>query len=370
MLPRPTQEVEDPAFSEALVQRMRELGLFGTVIPERYGGLGLPLQTHAQIMEEVARGWVSLAGVLNPHVVCCHLLLHGGTDEQREAFLPRLASGEIRGAFSITEPHAGSDAQAITASASRTDDGGWSLNGHKMWITNGLGADLIFVLVKTDPDADPPHTGITCFITRKTPWERDRDGLSIPLSIPKMGDLGVDTTDLVYDDHRVGADAILGGEEAGLGRGFAQLMGSLEAGRISASGLVVGVAQRCYEVALDYAQHREAFGRPISGHQAVQFQLADMATSIEAARLLTHSAAALKDAGGRADLQAGMAKLYATEMSVEVAHTAFRIHGANGYSKSFEIERLYRDTLSLTSAEGPVEVQRMIIARALLARSA
>jgi alkylation response protein AidB-like acyl-CoA dehydrogenase len=363
----------DVPFPEPLVQRMRELGLFGTIVPEAYGGLGLDLGTHARLIEEVARGWVSLAGVLNPHVVCCDLLLRSGTEEQRRAFLPRLATGEIRGAFSITEEHAGSDAQALRASARRTADGAWTLHGRKLWITNGRGADLVFVLVKTDPDVRPAHRGITCFITEKEPWAAENTGdwagLSVPTVIDKMGDLGVETTDLVLDGYRRSGDRILGGEEDGLGKGFVQLMRSLESGRISASSLAVGVAQRCLEVALDYARRRETFGRPIAEHQAVQFQLADMATRVRASRLLIRDAAARKDEGARADLEAGMAKLFATDTCTDVAAAAFRIHGANGYAKEFEIERLHRDALSLVSAEGPNEIQRMVIGKGLVARA-
>ncbi|SMH36378.1 (2S)-methylsuccinyl-CoA dehydrogenase [Mesorhizobium australicum] len=363
----PTAETE---FPHALVQQMRELGLFGTIVPQAYGGLGLDTLTHAAIMEEIARGWFSLSGVLNTHTLCSALVLSGGTDGQRSDLLPRLASGALRGAFSLTEPHAGSDVQAIEARGVREQDGSWSLHGRKRWITNGLGAGVVFVLVKTDPTAEPAYAGMTCFIVEKEPFAATNTGrfagVTISEVIEKMGDRGVDTTDLVLEGYRCCPDRILG-EEAGLGLGFTQMLSAMEVGRVGAASLCVGLAQRSFEVALDYARTRETFGKPIAEHQAIQFKLADMATKIEAARLLTRNAAAAKDAGRRSDLEAGMAKLFASEAAKEVAEDSFRIHGSNGYSKQFEIERLYRDTLCLLSAEGPSEIQRMVIGRQIVA---
>lgn len=366
VLPFSKESTGDP-FPQALVNRMAELGLFGTIIPTVYGGLGLSMAEHVTIMEEIARGWVSLAGVLNPHVLSCHMILTSGTEEQRKRWLPRLAKGMLRASFSLTEPDAGSDAQAIVATGAKDKDGSWRLRGRKRWITNGLGSGLVLVLVKTDVDVRPAHRGITCFIIEKKPWSMTNDGdfagVAIEEIIDKMGDRGVETTDLMFDGYRCQADAILGGETGGLGSGFRQVMVSIEAGRIGASALCIGVGQRCLEVAVAYAKRRFTFGRPIAEHQAVQFAIADMATGLAAARLLVRDAAQIKDAGGRADLQAGMAKLFSTEVAVAAAGACFRIHGANGYSKSCEAERLYRDALSLVSAEGPAEVQRMIIGR-------
>ncbi len=361
------KETAGNPFPQVLVDRMAELGLFGTIIPARYGGLGLSMIEHVSIMEEIARGWVSLAGVLNPHVLSCHMILTSGTEEQRKLWLPRLAQGKLRASFSLTEPDAGSDAQAIVAKAIRDQDGSWRLHGRKRWITNGLGSDIVLVLVKTDAEIRPAHKGITCFIVTKKPWAMANDGdfagVAIEEIIDKMGDRGVETTDLVLNGYRCHADTILGGETGGVGAGFRQVMVSIEAGRIGASALCIGVGQRCLETAVAYAKSRSTFGSPIAEHQAVQFAIADMATGLAAARLLVRNAAQIKDAGERADLQAGMAKLFATDVAVAAAGACFRIHGANGYSKSCEAERLYRDALSLVSAEGPAEVQRMIIGR-------
>jgi alkylation response protein AidB-like acyl-CoA dehydrogenase len=369
VLPYP-KEAPGDFFPQQLVDRMVELKLFGTIIPTRYGGLGLSMVEHVAIMEEVARGWVSLAGVLNPHVLCCHMLLTSGTEEQRERWLPRLANGSLRASFSLTEPDAGSDAQAIIATGAKDDDGSWRLRGRKRWITNGLGSGLVLVLVKTDTNVQPAHKGITCFIVEKKPWAMNNDGdfagVAIEEVIDKMGDRGVDTTDLLLDGYRCQADAILGGESGGLGAGFRQVMVSIEAGRIGASALCIGIGQRCLEIAATYAKQRSTFGRPIAEHQAVQFAIADMATSLAAARLLVRDAAGIKDKGQRADLQAGMAKLFATDAAVAAASACFRIHGANGYSKHCEAERLFRDALSLVSAEGPAEIQRTIIGRSVI----
>ena len=366
VLPFSKETAGDP-FPQALVDSIAELGLFGTIIPTIYGGLGLSMASHVSIMEELARGWVSLAGVLNPHVLSCHMILTSGTEEQRKRWLPRLAKGMLRASFSLTEPDAGSDAQAIVATGVKDKDGSWRLRGRKRWITNGLGSGLVLVLVKTDPDVRPAHRGITCFIVEKKPWAKTNDGdfagVAIEEIIDKMGDRGVETTDMLLDGYRCQADAILGGETGGLGGGFRQVMVSIEAGRIGASALCIGVGQRCLEVAVAYAKRRSTFGRPIAEHQAVQFAIADMATGLAAARLLVRDAAQIKDSGERADLQAGMAKLFSTEVAVAAAGACFRIHGAIGYSKNCEAERLYRDALSLVSAEGPAEIQRMIIGR-------
>jgi alkylation response protein AidB-like acyl-CoA dehydrogenase len=356
-------------FPEAVVEQMKELGLFGVTIPEEYGGMGLDLTTYAMIVEELSRGWISVSGIVNTHFIGSYLLMKFGTDEQRDHFLPRMATGELRAAFSLSEPEVGSDVQGIKSVASRTGDGDWELNGQKMWVTNGLLSGVVFVLMKSDPNADPPHRGMTCFITEKEPGAAETPGLTIPPKIKKMGYKGVESTELVYDGYRCPPNRILGGEEAGLGKGFVQMMDALEVGRVNVAARGVGIAQRALELALRYSQERKAFGRQIAKHQAIQFKLADMATKVEAARLLTLKAARMKDAGQRSDLEAGMAKLFASETGKEVVEEAFRIHGGYGYSKEYEIERLYRDAPLLLIGEGTSEIQRMVIGKKLLERN-
>jgi alkylation response protein AidB-like acyl-CoA dehydrogenase len=359
-------------FPEAIVEQMKELGLFGVTIPEEYGGMGLDLTTYAMIVEELSRGWISISGVVNTHFIGSYLLMKFGTDEQKDDFLPKMATGEIRAAFSLSEPEVGSDVQGIKSTARRSGDGDWELNGQKMWVTNGLLSGVVFVLMKTDPKADPPYKGMTCFITEKEPGaERnsgDYEGLEIPPKIKKMGYKGVESTELVYNGYRCPPERILGGEEEGLGKGFVQMMDALEVGRVNVAARGVGIAQRALELALRYSQERKTFGRPIAKHQAIQFKLADMATKVEAARLMTMKAARLKDAGERSDLEAGMAKLFASETGKEVVEEAFRIHGGYGYSKEYEIERLYRDAPLLLIGEGTSEIQRMVIGKKLLER--
>jgi alkylation response protein AidB-like acyl-CoA dehydrogenase len=294
------------------------------------------------------------------------MLLQNGTEEQRERLLPRMATGEVRGAFSMTEPHCGSDVQAIRSTALRDGDA-WVVNGQKMWVTNGLRSGLVATLVKTDPQADPPHAGMTCLMIEKEPGVAAQGGLTIPPQLHKLGYKGVETTELVFDGHRVPAGAVLGGED-GVGRGFQQMMSGIEVGRANVAARGVGVARRAYELGIKYAHERETFGRPLHRHQAIQFKLAEMATKIEAARLLTVQAARAKDAGRRADVETGMAKYFASEMCKEVVEEAFRIHGGYGYSKEYEIERLYRDAPMLLIGEGTSEIQKTIIARGLLAR--
>jgi alkylation response protein AidB-like acyl-CoA dehydrogenase len=366
----PTAEHYDDAdeFPEPIVEQMKELGLFGVTIPEAYGGMELDLTTYAMIVEELSRGWISISGVINTHFIGSYLLMKFGTDEQRERLLPKMATGELRAAFSLSEPELGSDVQAIKTSAKKLDDGDYEINGQKMWVTNGLLSGVVFVLVKTDRDADPPHRGMTCFICEKEAGNPENPGLLVPPKIKKMGYKGVESTELVFDGYRVGADMVLGGEEAGLGKGFAQMMDALEVGRVNVAARGVGIAQRALELALRYSQERKTFGKPIAEHQAIQFKLADMATKVEAARLLTLKAARMKDAGERSDLEAGMAKLFASEAGKEVVEDAFRIHGGYGYSKEYEIERLYRDAPLLLIGEGTSEIQRMVIGRKLLQR--
>jgi len=373
ILPNAEEYDHEDKFPEPIVEQMKELGLFGVTIPEEHGGMGLDLTTYAMIVEELSRGWISISGVVNTHFIGSYLLMKFGTDEQKEKYLPKMATGEIRAAFSLSEPECGSDVQGIKSTAKKTDDGSYEINGQKMWVTNGLLSTLVFVLVKTDPKADPPYKVMTCFITEKEPGASentgDYAGLTIPPKIKKMGYKGVESTELVYDGYRCPAENILGGEEAGVGQGFRQMMDALEVGRVNVAARGVGIAQRALELALVYSQQRKTFGRAIAGHQAIQFKLADMATKIEAARLLTMKAARMKDAGERSDLEAGMAKLLASETGKECVEESFRIHGGYGYSKEYEIERLYRDAPLLLIGEGTSEIQRMVIGKKLLERN-
>lgn len=370
IIPKAHYYDERDEFPEEIVAQMRELGLFGVTIPEQYGGMGLDLMTYALIVEELSRGWISISGIVNTHFIGSYLLLKFGTEEQRTRLLPKMATGELRAAFSLSEPEMGSDVQALQATAKKLSDGNYELNGQKMWVTNGLRAGVVFVLVKTNPQADPPYKGMTCFVAEKEPGaavnEGAYKGLTVPPAIKKMGYKGVESTELVFDGYICPAEMILGGEEQGLGKGFTQMMDALEVGRVNVAARGVGIAQRALELALTYAQQRRSFGKTIAEHQAIQFKLADMATKVEAARLLTHKAARLKDAGQRADLEAGMAKLFASEAGKEVVEDSFRIHGGYGYSKEYEIERLYRDAPLLLIGEGTSEIQRMVIGKKLL----
>jgi alkylation response protein AidB-like acyl-CoA dehydrogenase len=370
VIPIAEEHDHEDKFPEAVVEQMKELGLFGVTIPEEYGGMELDLTTYAMIVEELSRGWISISGIVNTHFIGSYLLMKFGTEDQKQRFLPRMATGEIRAAFSLSEPGLGSDVQAITTRAKQDGDH-WVINGQKMWVTNGLMSGVVFLLAKSDPDADPPYKGMTCFITEKEPGAAentgDHAGLTIPPKIKKMGYKGVESTELVYEDYRCPAENILGGEE-GLGKGFVQMMDALEVGRVNVAARGVGIAQRALELGLRYSQERKTFGREIAKHQAIQFKLADMATKVEAARLLTLKAARMKDAGQRSDLEAGMAKLFASETGKEVVEDAFRIHGGYGYSKEYEIERLYRDAPLLLIGEGTSEIQRMVIGKKLLER--
>jgi alkylation response protein AidB-like acyl-CoA dehydrogenase len=372
IIPNAEHYDHEDEFPEPIVEQMKELGLFGVTIPEEYGGMGLDLTTYAMIVEELSRGWISISGVINTHFIGSYLLMKYGAEEQKQSYLPRMATGEIRAAFSLSEPELGSDVQAIKTSAKKVDDGNYEINGQKMWVTNGLMSDLVFVLVKTDPQADPRHKGMTCFIAEKEPGVSentgDYAGLTVPPKIKKMGYKGVESTELVFDGYRCPAEQILGGEEAGLNKGFAQMMDALEVGRVNVAARGVGMAQRALELALRYSQERKTFGKPIAEHQVITFKLADMGTQVEAARLMTLRAARLKDAGERSDLEAGMAKLFASEAARFCAEECLRIHGGYGYSKEYEIERLYRDAPLLLIGEGTSEIQKMVIGRKLLQR--
>jgi alkylation response protein AidB-like acyl-CoA dehydrogenase len=359
-------------FPEAIVEQMKELGLFGVTIPEEFDGMGLDLATYAMIVEELSRGWISISGIVNTHFIGSYLLMKFGSEEQQQAYLPRMATGEIRAAFSLSEPELGSDVQAIKTSAKKTAEGDYEINGQKMWVTNGLRSTLVFTLVRTDATAEPRYKGMTCFICEKAPGVHENtgphQGLNVPPQLKKMGYKGVESTELVFDGYRTPASSILGGENAGLNQGFGQMMDALELGRVNVAARGVGLAQRALELALKYSQERQTFGKPISQHQVIQFKLADMATQVDAARLLTQRAARMKDAGVRSDIEAGMAKLFASEAGRFCAEECLRIHGGYGYSKEYEIERIYRDAPLLLIGEGTSEIQRMVIGRKLLQR--
>ena len=341
-----------------IVEKMKALGLFGATIAPEYGGLGLTAVTYARIVERVSAVWMSVSGIFNSHLIMAAAVQRFGTGKQKETFLPRFASGEVRGGIALTEPDCGTDLQAIRTRARRDGDS-YVINGTKTWITNCIHGDILAVLVKTDPQTDPPHKGMSLLLVEKGA------GMSVsPLA--KLGYKGVDTGEVVFDDCRVPADNLIGGEE---GRGLQQILGGLELGRINVAARGVGIARVCLEEALAYAQVRKTFGKPICEHQTIQIKLADMATRVEAARLLTESAARAYDTGRRCDLEAGMAKLYATEAALTNSLEAMRIHGAYGYSTEFNIERYYRDAPLLAIGEGTNEIQRMVIARQLVERN-
>jgi butyryl-CoA dehydrogenase len=353
-------------FPTDLVETMKGMGLFGTTIPEEYGGLGLGIETYALILMELARGWATLPGVMNGSFIAATMIRLHGTEEQRAHFLPRLASAEIRAAFSMSEPHAGSDVQSIRTTARRAADE-YLLDGKKMWVTNGWRAGLIAVLAKTDPSAEPAHLGMTGFLVEKEP-EKDAPGLSIPLPpLRKLGYKGVETTEVLFDGFRTPASSVLGGE-AGVGQGFKYFMSGIEVGRVNVAARGAGLAKAALDDAIRYAREREAFGKPIAQHQAVQLMIAKMATRAEAARLLVLQAAQAKARGERSDLEAGMAKYFATEAAQENALDCMRVHGGYGYSLEYRPERYYRDAPLLLIGEGSNEIQQLIIARRLLER--
>ncbi|HZA20623.1 MAG TPA: acyl-CoA dehydrogenase family protein [Actinomycetota bacterium] len=352
-------------FPEKIVEQMKELGLFGLNVSEEYGGIGENLTTYALTVVELARGWMSLSGVLNTHFMGNYLIDKFGTEEQKEKYLPRMATGEIRAALAMSEPEAGSDVQAIRTKAIRDGDE-YVINGQKMWLTNGLRAGIVMTLVKTDPSADPPHKGMSMLIVEKEPGEpKPFPTLDVGKNIEKMGYKGVETTEMSFSDHRIPVSQLLGTEE---GQGFRQVLDGLEIGRVNVAARAVGLATRAFEEAIRYAQERKAFGKPISDHQAVQIHLAEMGTSLEAARLMLLQAAQKKSAGERSDLESGMAKLFASEACHEITLKALRVHGGYGYSKEFTIERLYRDAPFLLIGEGTSEIQKLVIARRLLER--
>lgn len=365
IIPNAAEFERADTYPQGIVDQMRQLGLFGLMIPERYGGLGESLLTYALCVEELARGWMSISGVINTHFIVAYMIRQHGTDEQRQHFLPRMATGETRGAFSMSEPGLGSDVAAIRTRANRTPDGGYRIDGQKMWLTNGASSTLIAVLVRTDEGAETPHRNLTAFLIEKpTGFGEVVTGLTIPGKIDKLGYRGIDTTELIFDGYHAAAADILGGTPGG---GFFQMMDGIEVGRVNVAARACGVGIRAFELAVRYAQQRVAFGKPIAEHQAIAFQLAEMATKVEAAHLMMVNAARLKDSGERNDLAAGMAKYLASEYCNEVTQQSFRIHGGYGYSKEYEIERLMRDAPFLLIGEGTSEIQKQIISKRLLA---
>jgi alkylation response protein AidB-like acyl-CoA dehydrogenase len=347
-----------------IVDGLKELGIFGLTIPEEFGGLGESLLTYALVVEEIARGWMSVSGVINTHFIVAHMLVQHGTAEQRERLLPRMATGEVRGAFSMSEPGLGSDVAGIRTKAVRGADGDYVIDGQKMWLTNGGSSTLVAALVRTDEGAQKAHQNLTTFLVEKPAgFGEVLPGLTIPGKIDKMGYKGVDTTELVFDGFRAPAADVLGGTP---GRGFAQMMDGVEVGRVNVAARGCGIAIRAFELAIEYAQQRETFGKPIAQHQAIAFKLAEMGTKVEAAHTMMVRAARLKDSGARNDVEAGMAKLIASEFAAEVTQESFRIHGGYGYSKEYEIERLMREAPFLLIGEGTSEIQKTIISRGLL----
>jgi alkylation response protein AidB-like acyl-CoA dehydrogenase len=363
ILPVATELEHRDEYPTEIVEGLKELGLFGLMIPEEYGGLGESLLTYALCVEEIARGWMSVSGIINTHFIVAYLLLQHGTDEQKQKYLPRMATGEVRGAFSMSEPGCGSDVAAIKTKAVKDGDV-YVVNGQKMWLTNGGSSNLVAVLVKTDEGQDSVYKNMTTFLVEKEPGFGEVDkGLTIPGKIEKMGYKGVDTTELVFDGYRIDGAQILGGVP---GKGFYQMMDGVEVGRVNVAARGCGVARRAFELGISYAQQRETFGKKIAEHQAVLFRLADMAVKVEAAHELMVKAARKKDSGSRNDFEAGVAKYLASEYCAQVVEDSFRIHGGYGFSKEYEIERLYREAPMLLIGEGTADIQRMIIGRRLL----
>jgi alkylation response protein AidB-like acyl-CoA dehydrogenase len=346
-----------------IVEGMKEMGLFGLMIPEEYGGLGESLLTYALVVEEIARGWMSVSGILNTHFIVAYMIKQHGTDEQKQHFLPRMAEGEVRAAFSMSEPALGSDVAAITTKGVPDGDD-YIINGQKMWLTNGGSSTLVALLARTDLGEAAAHKNLTTFLVEKPAgFGEVAPGLTVPGKIQKMGYKGVDTTELVLSDYRIPANRILGGTP---GRGFGHMMDGVEVGRVNVAARACGIAVRAFELGAAYAQQRTTFGKPIAQHQAIQFKLAEMGVKVEAAHAMMVRAAKVKDAGRRNDLEAGMAKYLAAEYCKEVVEDSFRIHGGYGYSKEYEIERLYREAPMLLIGEGTAEIQKMIIGRRLL----
>ena len=364
ILPVATELEHKDEYPTAIVEGLKELGIFGLMIPEEYDGLGESLLTYALVVEEIARGWMSVSGVINTHFIVAWMLMHHGTEEQKKKYLPKMATGETRGAFSMSEPGTGSDVAAIKSKAVKGDDGNYTIDGQKMWLTNGGSSNLVAVLVKTDEGSDSVYKNMTTFLVeKKEGFGETAQGVTIPGKIEKMGYKGVDTTEMIFEGAKISAEQILGGEP---GKGFYQMMDGVEVGRVNVAARAVGVANRAFELGISYAQQRETFGKKIAEHQAVLFRLAEMGTKVEAAHGMVVTAARKKDKGERNDLEAGMAKYLASEYCSQVVEDSFRIHGGYGFSKEYEIERLYREAPMLLIGEGTADIQRMIIGRRLL----
>ncbi len=346
-------------YPHEIVERMKELGLFGCVIPAEYGGLGLKPSTYAKVIERMSWEWMSLSGIINSHLIMAWIVNRIGTPWQKQHYLPRFASGELRGGLALTEPDCGTDLQAIRTTARRDGDD-YIINGTKTWISNGIYGSCFALLVKTDPGAEPRHKGTAMFLAEKGP------GFTVSRKLEKLGYKGIDSAELVFEDYRIPADRLIGGVE---GMGLSHAIVGLELGRVNVAARGVGVAQRALDEAVRYAQQRKTFGKPIHEHQAIALKLADMATRTEAARLLVGKAAEALDRGERSDYEAGMAKLFATEAAVENSLESMRIHGGYGYSKEFVVERLYRDSPLLVIGEGTNELQRLLIAKRLIERN-
>ncbi|MGV0790841.1 acyl-CoA dehydrogenase family protein [Mycolicibacterium sp. XJ1819] len=359
---KPTvREVEHAnTYPEAWIEQMKRIGIYGLAVPEEYGGVPVSMPCYVEVTQELARGWMSLAGAMGGHTVVAKLLDLFGTDEQKQRYLPPMATGELRATMALTEPGGGSDLQNMSTTALPSEGGGLAINGSKTWISNARRSGLIALLCKTDPGATPRHKGISVVLV-----EQGTTGLSVSRDLPKLGYKGVESCELTFEDCRVPASAILGGEP---GKGFAQMMKGLETGRIQVASRALGVATAALEDALEYAQQRESFGQPIWKHQAVGHYLADMATKLTAARQLTRYAAERYDSGDRCDMEAGMAKLFASEVAMEIALNAVRIHGGYGYSTEFDVERYFRDAPLMIVGEGTNEIQRNVIAAQLVAR--
>ncbi len=345
-------------YPEALIERMKQLGIYGLAVPEEYGGTPVSMPCYVLVTEELARGWMSLAGAMGGHTVVAKLLTLFGTEEQKRRYLPKMATGEIRATMALTEPSGGSDLASLRTTARRDGDG-YVVNGAKTWITNSRRSQLIALLCKTDPGASPAHRGISILLVEHGP------GLTVSRDLPKLGYKGVESCELAFDGYRAGPDAVLGGQE---GRGFAQMMKGLETGRLQVAARALGVGRAALEDSLGYAQERESFGKPIWQHQSIGNYLADMAASLTAARQLTLYAAREYDAGRRVDMEAGMAKLFASETAMQIALNAVRIHGGYGYSTEFDVERYFRDAPLMIVGEGTNEIQRNVIARQLVER--
>ncbi len=359
------QELEHAdEYPTEIVEGLKELGVFGLMIPEEYGGLGESLLTYALCVEEIARGWMSVSGVINTHFIVAYMVMQHGTEEQKQKYLPQMASGEMRGAFSMSEPGLGSDVAAVATKAVKQDDGSYAITGSKMWLTNGAESRLVATLCKTDEGADSVYKNMTTFLIEKeSGFGETAPGLTIPGKIDKMGYKGVETTEMVLEGHVVRADQVLGGEP---GKGFYQMMDGVEVGRVNVAARACGLALRGFELGVAYAQQRHTMGKPIAKHQAILFRIAEMATKVEVAHTMMVKAARMKDTGQRMDVEAGMAKMVASEYAHEVVEDSFRIHGGYGYSKEYEIERLYREVAFMLIGEGTSDIQKMIIGRNML----